>query len=291
MRVIPIHCCMLLPCLCFHPAKQDIPLGFVKDAVDDMYFGCNETMVNVIDKYFERENTGMFAVIWKKARNCAQRNLDYKDKDKDLTMDHMLAICAYTSSFEKLYEQFNDAVRTKRSSYVTSFPFHSLHFWLTSAVQILSRNTKCLTTYRRSNLIFTGHVNNIIRYGFFASSSRKPSLLHFGEKTCFKIKTCSGAYLKKYPQIKDYEEEVLIPPYEIFKITEKIQNIPTNENNYSWSHASKGAPTTRGQYEDPGGPPTPLEMGKDWTHKALRAQNPPKLPSCQEFSNIAQMST
>lgn len=206
-----------------------------------MYFGCNETMVNVIDKYFERENTGMFAVIWKKARNCAQRNLDYKDKDKDLTMDHMLAICVYTSSFEKLYEQFNNAVRTNRSSYVTSFPFHSLHFWLTSAVQILSRNTKCLTTYRRSNFIFTGHVNDIIRFGFFASCSRKPSLLHFGEKTCFKIKTCSGAYLKKYPHLKDYEEEVLIPPYEIFKITEKIQNIPTNENNCETEYVLESA--------------------------------------------------
>ncbi|XP_038570254.1 T-cell ecto-ADP-ribosyltransferase 1-like [Micropterus salmoides] len=34
-------------------------------------------------------------------------------------------------------------------------------------------------------------------------------------ETCFKIKTCSGAFLKNYSYY-DQEKEVLIPPYEMF---------------------------------------------------------------------------
>lgn len=48
-------------------------------------------------------------------------------------------------------------------------------------------------------------------------------MTHFGKKTCFKIKTCLGAFLKHYPHFEKVEEEVLIPPYEFFRITEKIE--------------------------------------------------------------------
>lgn len=202
----------------------------VEDAVDDMYFGCNETMANKANKYFQSENKGTFATAWRKTKTCMKKNLEIKDRDKDLTTNHLQAICAYTSSTEMFYKQFNDAVQTHRSSYETSFPFHALHFWLTSAVQILSSTTKCLTTYRRSPITFTGHVDDIIRFGFFASSSFKPNLTQFGVKTCFKIKTCSGAFLKNYPKLGEYEQEVLIPPYEIFKIIQKIQNEPNSED-------------------------------------------------------------
>ncbi|KAJ4919685.1 hypothetical protein JOQ06_026333, partial [Pogonophryne albipinna] len=47
-------------------------------------------------------------------------------------------------------------------------------------------------------------------------------LKDFGTETCFKIKTCLGASLKEYPVFGD-EQEVLIPPYETFKITKIIR--------------------------------------------------------------------
>lgn len=176
----------------------------------------------VKDKYFEKENTGKFADVWKKAETCANRNLKHRNKgDEALTKDHMQAICVYTSDDQKFYKTFNDAVRTKRKIYGNSFPFHSLHFWLTSAVQILNNNRKCQITYRRTKSAFTGKVAQIIRFGFFASTSLSPGLKRFGEKTCFKITTCSGAVLKKYPHLEDKEQEVLIPPYEMFNITKK----------------------------------------------------------------------
>ncbi|XP_027138144.1 erythroblast NAD(P)(+)--arginine ADP-ribosyltransferase-like [Larimichthys crocea] len=205
----------------FRDPSQSIPLSMVEDAVDDMYFGCNEKMAKiVIDNYFEKELTSeIFGKAWKQAKDCTNRSLERKRKeDVALTKDHMQAICLYTSDYEKFYKKFNEAVRTNRTDYGTSFPFQSLHFWLTSAIQILNNNKKCTTTYRRTNDIFNSN-DKIIRFGFFASSSYSTDLKQFGNKTCFKIKTCFGAFLKDYPHLGSKEQEVLIPPYEKFKIT------------------------------------------------------------------------
>ncbi|XP_051241585.1 erythroblast NAD(P)(+)--arginine ADP-ribosyltransferase-like [Dicentrarchus labrax] len=204
-------------------ANQVIQMSMVEDAVDDMYFGCDKAMTRKInDRYFEEENKGaIFASAWKNSEKCSKRNIVH-DKNSVLTKNHRQAICVYTSDHEKFYEIFNAAVRTNRTIYQTSFPFHSLHFWLTSAVQILNNNMKCHNTYRRTKTVFTGNVNQIIRFGFFASSSYSSMMTHFGTKTCFNITTCSGAFLGNYPNLRGEEQEVLIPPYEQFKIKGKI---------------------------------------------------------------------
>lgn len=188
-----------------------------EDSVDDMYFGCNEVMTKIAKyKYFEEMYK--FADVWNEAKSCAQNKQTHKG-DEALTKEHMEAICAYTSN--SVYEKFNEVVRTKGSTYGSSFQFSSLHFLLTSAVQILNSNNYCHTAYRRTELTFIGKVNQRIRFGSFTSSSYKTDLKEFGTETCFKIKTCFGAFLKDY-SVFGGEAEVLIPPYEMFNITEII---------------------------------------------------------------------
>ncbi|XP_034544550.1 ecto-ADP-ribosyltransferase 4-like [Notolabrus celidotus] len=207
---------------------QDIPLSMVEDSVDDMYFGCAQKMQKVAHNYFNIENKGVFKSVWKNAEGCTKTNMKRKEAGA-LTREHLQAICVYTSGYKRFHDLFNAAVRTNRSEYSTSFPFHSLHFWLTSAIQILNNNKPCLKSYRRSNSVFTGKVNQVVRFGFFASTSKRTNLTRFGTETCFQIKTCRGAYLKKYPTLGNYEKEVLIPPYEMFKISQiakgKFENL------------------------------------------------------------------
>ncbi|XP_045903300.1 erythroblast NAD(P)(+)--arginine ADP-ribosyltransferase-like [Micropterus dolomieu] len=207
------------------PWSKSTPLSMVEDSVDDMYFGCNEEAAQKVKKaYFEKErNMAPFGEAWKKEKNCSEENLKKREKeDKALTKDHMQAICVYTR-VQGVYKEFNVAVRTQRSKYnSSSFQFHSLHFLLTSAIQILNRNFHCHTTYRRTRDKFSGKVNQIIRFGSFTSSSYRTDLKQFGYITCFKIKTCLGAFLKNYSSIPE-EKEVLIPPYEMFKITKTIK--------------------------------------------------------------------
>ncbi|XP_022611525.1 erythroblast NAD(P)(+)--arginine ADP-ribosyltransferase-like [Seriola dumerili] len=204
-------------------ANLKIPLSMVDHSVDDMYFGCNKEMMDRLNNEFSPEKyEGQFADVWNNAKHCAKSKLIHGD-DKALSKDHIQAICAYTSDYKMFYQTFNDAVRTEGNFYGnSSFKFHSLHFLLTSAIQILNNNYNCHTTYRRTNVKFTGQINQRIRFGHFASSSYRQDLTQFGTETCFKIKTCSGALLKNYSVFQN-EAEVLIPPYEVFKITKKIE--------------------------------------------------------------------
>ncbi|XP_054460931.1 erythroblast NAD(P)(+)--arginine ADP-ribosyltransferase-like isoform X2 [Anoplopoma fimbria] len=199
-------------------------MSMVENAVDDMYFGCNTTMTKMIkERYFKKENTREFAKVWKNSEVCAKRKLQKRRKeDEALTKDHMQAICVYTAG-KDFYTMFNHEVRNNKRT--NSFRFHSLHFWLTSAIQILNNNKNCHSSYRRTNIELSGNVNQIIRFGSFASSSYNTNLTNFGYKTCFKIKTCAGAYLKDYPMLGYHEQEVLIPPYEKFKIMKKTKGL------------------------------------------------------------------
>ncbi|XP_067438148.1 ecto-ADP-ribosyltransferase 5-like [Thunnus thynnus] len=212
----------ILPIYCLSgsspPPPDPIPLNMVPEAVDDKYEGCTEEMEKKVKStYFNKENVGTLKMVWEKCSKIKH------PEDEALTINHMLAICVYTSN--DIYAEFNQAVRTGKSIYGSTFPFHSLHYWLTTAIQTLHRNQKkqdCQTAYRKTNKEFTGKVNDIIRFGMFASSSKRTNLTDFGNKTCFKIETCSGAYLKHYSLYPD-QEEVLIPPYEKFKITKIIK--------------------------------------------------------------------
>uniref|UniRef100_A0A8C6S555 NAD(P)(+)--arginine ADP-ribosyltransferase n=1 Tax=Neogobius melanostomus TaxID=47308 RepID=A0A8C6S555_9GOBI len=177
-----------------------------EQSVDDRYDGCTEKMAKKVKgEYLPREiNNSLFKRGWKKAESCANSKYETR-KDKALTKDHLQAICAYTEALPNLYQPFNEAVRRGRPKYNTpAFQYHTLHYWLVSALEILRINKPA--------------VNQIIRFGSFASTSKEPNLHDFGKKTCFHIQTCFGAYLKDYSAFHKREREVLIPPYEMFKI-------------------------------------------------------------------------
>ncbi|XP_043969789.1 erythroblast NAD(P)(+)--arginine ADP-ribosyltransferase-like isoform X1 [Gambusia affinis] len=208
--------------------KTGFPLDMAVNSVDDMYSTCAAEMEAKVKKtYFEEEmKNNVFKKVWNAAKQCAEKKMkEIEPVDKALTKDHMQAICVYTAGGPAdFYKAFNDAVRTDKQQYSSSFPFHSLHFWLTRAIQILKPNhTECYTTFRRTKDIFTGEVNQEMRFGSFASSSKLSTLTKFGKTTCFQIRTCHGAYLKNYSTVRDEEQEVLIPPYETFKIISKTK--------------------------------------------------------------------
>ncbi|KAF7641343.1 hypothetical protein LDENG_00284480 [Lucifuga dentata] len=194
-------------------------------SVDDMYNGCRAAMTQMVETKY-KEEIKQFEDVWNNAEECADRNMIGKlPVDRALTKDHMQAICVYTSGYRRFYKIFNEAVRTGREHYGTSFPYHSFFFLLTIAIQLLKEHQGCHTVYRRSFHMFSGDVGQTIRFGCFTSCSFKTSLTHFGAESCFKVTTCSGASLKIYSYVLT-EEEVLITPYEMFKITKILKAEP-----------------------------------------------------------------
>uniref|UniRef100_A0A3P9LFR7 NAD(P)(+)--arginine ADP-ribosyltransferase n=1 Tax=Oryzias latipes TaxID=8090 RepID=A0A3P9LFR7_ORYLA len=206
------------------------PLDLANNSVDDMYEGCEEKMYQKVEKEFlenEKNKNEIFRAAWNEAENY----FNYKWKNSNnLNKLELVAIAAYTHAKPAIPPVLNKAVREQGPEYKTTFNYHSLHFFLTSVIRKLHPE-KCYTAYRRTNVYFTEDVSNKeMRFGHFASSSLHPlqsqfSKKGFGEKSCFVIETCFGADISMYSKFGEAEAEILIPPYEVFKIT----NIETRE--------------------------------------------------------------
>ncbi|CAJ1053357.1 ecto-ADP-ribosyltransferase 4-like [Xyrichtys novacula] len=192
-----------------------IPLSMSTESVDDMYYGCAHKMLIKVKRHYLQSSTkeGLHSTYTKL---CALKAMENKDPYDLLSWDHFRALCAYTAGS---YDDLNRAVRRGKVSYKTSFNFHALHFLLSDAIRLLKLNLRgCITCYRRSRLLFSGEAGQTVRFGSFASSSLSKNLSQFGRRTCFEIHTCFGAYLKSYSEFDSDEDEVLIPPYEMFQI-------------------------------------------------------------------------
>uniref|UniRef100_A0A8C9YSM3 NAD(P)(+)--arginine ADP-ribosyltransferase n=1 Tax=Sander lucioperca TaxID=283035 RepID=A0A8C9YSM3_SANLU len=186
-----------------------LPLDMAKNSVDDSYSGCREQMKKVVKYYLQNEKNinPTFKAVWDRSEKIVHQ---------------IVALYSYTS--DKVYRDFNNAVRTQGPQYKTRFGYHALHFLLTTAIQAKSANRKkrCLTGYRRVNRYFRQNVKNRhIRFGSFTSASQGhySDAKTFGEKSCFQIFTCMGADISRYSKYPQ-EREVLIPPYEVFKVVE-----------------------------------------------------------------------
>ncbi|KAK7910201.1 hypothetical protein WMY93_014885 [Mugilogobius chulae] len=216
----------------FQELVPSYELSVMNASIDDELSGCTiKTGNKIISEYFPREiQAEPFRTAWKTADSCAKNKLDrMQSKYKELNINHTRALCAYTKEKPLLYQPLNQALRQGSALYGTpDFPFHTVYFWLTSAIQILQKS--CETTYRRTDIEIDGKVNQVMRFGQFASTSRDP-MLDFGMTTCFHIRTCRGAYISEYSDFKG-EQEVLIPPYETFKIVEIVLGTYQNPVSY-----------------------------------------------------------
>ncbi|KAM8842709.1 ecto-ADP-ribosyltransferase 5-like [Synchiropus picturatus] len=217
-----------------HAEHAATVLDLAPDPVDDMYEGCAPQMEKVADNYLKEEynREGHFHQAWAAAQKKFEPKSKLKSRGKsklsDLQMRQRMAVYAYTLDQPRLYEEFNQAVRTEGSSYRTTFQYHALHFYLTTAVQSLKskQGNECRTGYRRVNVRFPQVTKNkLIRFGSFTSScmGSYSRTERFG-KTCFKIESCFGADISLSSKFGESERELLIPPYEVFKVTAVMEN-------------------------------------------------------------------
>ncbi|XP_023557870.1 GPI-linked NAD(P)(+)--arginine ADP-ribosyltransferase 1 [Octodon degus] len=139
--------------------------------------------------------------------------------------EHGVALLAYTAN-SPLHKEFNAAVREagrSRAHYLQRFPFKTLHFLLTEALQLLGAGQgppRCHQVYRGVHglrLRPTGPGATVRLGGFASASLQNVAAQQFGQDTFFGIWTCLGAPIKGYSFFPG-EEEVLIPPFETFQV-------------------------------------------------------------------------
>uniref|UniRef100_UPI0037E7E8E8 ecto-ADP-ribosyltransferase 4-like n=1 Tax=Semicossyphus pulcher TaxID=241346 RepID=UPI0037E7E8E8 len=211
------------------PAEQTtpviLPLDMATESVDDMFDGCHPEAASTIDLFgvFEWHYNRNFSAAWAAVERSAK-----KPAHKQLTEDHAIALYLYTH-MKKIQQEFNKAVKKGKHKYSSyGFRFHYLFFHLTGAIQALRQNkTACTTSYLRTRTRFNRDViNTNVRFGAFAwAAPSKQSFKFNGNVSCFEIDSCFGADITYYSATKQ-PGQVLIPPYEVFHITDVLTNEP-----------------------------------------------------------------
>ncbi|XP_072466438.1 ecto-ADP-ribosyltransferase 5-like isoform X2 [Notamacropus eugenii] len=198
------------------------------NAFDDQYVGCEKTMEMKAKELLaqERAMNSNFDEAWVEAENIWKKK---KSKNR-MEMLFEIAVIAYTLENPKIYSAFNEAVRKcceSREAYMNNFHFKALHFYLTRAVQIMRRS--CKNVYRGVSVKVHREGAKEMRFGQFASTSLKEDKARSFAKTSgssgtlFKVYTCEGASIEDLSFYPD-EREVLIPPYEVFSVSEPEKN-------------------------------------------------------------------
>ncbi|XP_050961668.1 NAD(P)(+)--arginine ADP-ribosyltransferase 2-like [Labeo rohita] len=196
--------------------EKRYPLDMALNSVDDRYEGCTNKMADVVKNFYldKERKSEIYNKAWQEGEKHAKKPED------NLKRNHSIAIYVYSDS--KVFSDFNNDARSGKKNYENkTYKWYSLHFLLTDAIQILKKQNKCFKTYRGTKVKFNEDVKNKeVRFGSFTSSSLNPDRAKFfGNVSCFEIYTCEGADVSKYSKLP-HEKEVLIPPYETFKVTD-----------------------------------------------------------------------
>ncbi|NXR48130.1 NRT2 ribosyltransferase, partial [Hippolais icterina] len=202
-----------------------IVLNMAPNSFDDQYLRCHFKMLRALPALNRTEFVPYsdYAEAWSRAE-AKWGSRPYLGPP--LPLEQAIALLAYTME-EGLYLEFNKAVRTagrSRREYLDTFHFKVMHFLLTAAVKDLRSarsHPRCLHVYRGVDSIrFIAGLGQTVRFGQFASTTLLKNVSDsYGTSTTFEVDTCHGAdirHFSDYPQ----EEEVLIPPFETFKVTE-----------------------------------------------------------------------
>ncbi|XP_032912584.1 erythroblast NAD(P)(+)--arginine ADP-ribosyltransferase-like [Catharus ustulatus] len=204
------------------------PLDMAPDSFDDQYQGCGSAMRAELPALnrSELQNNSYFAQLWHLARERWQSR--GSPVSPLLSPDQAIAIMAGTVLNQG--DQFNEELRVAGCSpqkYRDNFHFKTLHFLLTDALATLraAQKQKChLVFWGMDHIRYKAKPGNIVRFGHFVSSSlHKTVTEQFDNTMVFQMQTCHGAFIKTFTDFPN-EDEVLIPPFEKFKVTKVIED-------------------------------------------------------------------
>ncbi|NXX80582.1 NARE ribosyltransferase, partial [Urocolius indicus] len=211
-------------------ALEDVEMNMAPDSFDDQYRGCSQAMEEELEQLNRTEFTSnsVYAAAWAAASAAWRSRRGREPPAPTLPPAQAVAIMAYTLN-SSLFQEFNAAVRSaggSRTHYLSSFPFKALHYLLSRALQGLrdASPRRCRCAYRGvKGIRFRARLGDAVRFGHFTSASLgNKSALSFGRDTFFTLETCYGVPIKDFSYYPG-EDEVLIPPFEVFKVTEAAE--------------------------------------------------------------------
>ncbi|XP_029413521.1 ecto-ADP-ribosyltransferase 4 [Nannospalax galili] len=204
-----------------------IDLDLTPDSFDDQYQSCSKQVMEELSQgdYFTKEIDAHknYSRVWQK--NHLTWLSQVKTLPKDMTTMHAVTVLVYTFD-HSVRSDFSKAMASAARSpkqYKQSFHFKYLHYYLTSAIQLLRKATKngtlCYEVHHGiQDAHFKANIGATIRFGqFLFTSQLREEMQKFGNQTLFTIYTCLGAPVQQL----SLKKKVLIPPYELFEVVNK----------------------------------------------------------------------
>ncbi|XP_078390065.1 ecto-ADP-ribosyltransferase 5-like [Cetorhinus maximus] len=194
----------------------------------------DQAAIDYITKEWARR--GKFLQVWDEAHQALGPHVTIP---AGLRREHLMAIHAYTQE-STLFREFNKAIRqcgVNDTIYHMEFHFKSFHYLLSVALDKLKRQTH--STFRGVGILFNATKGEAVRLGQFSSTSLDTSVAigflpaNSTGNTLFEIETRLGVPIRKLSAIY-YENEVLIPPIEVFEVI----NVPHWQKNGETSWVS-----------------------------------------------------
>lgn len=203
-------------------------LDLAEQAFDDQYLGCKRNMERKLEEEnvlnIEIEQNKKLKRAWTEAKQAwVTRKNDLKVKlPEGFKDEHGIALKTYTSFIRK---DFNNAVRSagkSYQSYMDDFGFKWLHFYVTSALQLLSQSKFPKYT------IYSGTDHNIevppngtvyVKFGHFLYTSlEEEEATVMGNTSLLIIDNYPGVSIEDFSEYPG-EREVLVPGYEVFSLS------------------------------------------------------------------------
>ncbi|NXP43044.1 NRT2 ribosyltransferase, partial [Leiothrix lutea] len=253
-------------------AIEVFPLNMCDDSFDDQYRGCGPAMTAALPALSRSDfqKNPLFAWVWPKAE------AEWKKRGSPLSPlsspDQAIAIMAYTML--DVYKDFNNAMQVAGRSpqeYRDNFHFKTFHFLLTQALVTLrdTRGPQCHDVFRGVRRYrFKAQRGETVRFGRFTSTSlNNETALCFGTNMVLQVHTCHGVDIQNF-SMHPWEEEVLIPPFETFMVTNVTEDRKTlrihlhSKGNYSKYNCEwlKGN-TTKDSLQGGSIPMAPYDLG------------------------------
>ncbi|XP_054575222.1 ecto-ADP-ribosyltransferase 4 isoform X1 [Eptesicus fuscus] len=206
-------------------AAIKINFDLAPDSFDDQYQGCSQQVMEELSQgdYVTEELEAQ--TNYYKAWNSAHLTWLNRAKalPKNMTITHAVAILVYTLN-NNVRSEFTKAMASAARSpwqYKHSFHFKYLHYYLTSAIQLLRKgiamknDSLCYQVHHEADFYLKAYIGATLRFGqFLPTSLLRKEAQESGNQTLFTIFTCLGAPVQDF----SLREEVLVPPYELFEV-------------------------------------------------------------------------
>ncbi|XP_042340203.1 ecto-ADP-ribosyltransferase 4-like [Plectropomus leopardus] len=183
----------------------------LQDLISDLNDDCRSKATLVTDAAITQSwyTSKNFSQAWSNAGQKAKKPVhQYMEKH------HSMAIYMYTNMLHPVMTAGRGGKPPEET-----FESPSLYFSLSEAIQILKHSqVTCLSTnYRTEALLHLNISDKLVRFSTFILGSDRRDFTR--DTSCFEVYTCFGADITHYSALK-LNSQVLIPPYEVFKVTD-----------------------------------------------------------------------